>query len=131
MSVISLTGLSKAEADFFIASSEGYSMEEPRRCRMIRRLCGDHRDDYLLVRLEPPLIGQPFGLGASDIDQVVLATRHLGDSLFNVRRWPVSVHVARPLVPLDSRDLVHDDEMEEIAWAEIYQTEQSARDKAL
>jgi hypothetical protein len=53
--------------DFYLASSEGYGMEEPRRGFAIRRLRGDHRDDYLLTRIDPPLIGQPFGMGAHDI----------------------------------------------------------------
>jgi len=117
--------------DFYLASSEGYGMEEPRRCFAIRRIRGDQRDDYLLARIEPPVVGQPFGLGGRDIDHVILATRHVGESLFPVQRWPVFVHVARPLVPTEERDVLHDGELESIAWAEIYQTEDAARSKAL
>jgi hypothetical protein len=93
-------------------------------------LSGDSRDDYLLARIDPPVMGQPFGLGGRDIDQVILATRHAGASLFPIEQVPVYVHVARPLVPIEGRDLVHDDEMESIAWAEIYDTEGAARAKA-
>lgn len=122
---------SGTKPDFYLASSEGYEMEEPRRGFAVRRLRGDSRDDYLLVRIEPPVIGQPFGLGDRDIDHVVLATRHAGESLFPIQRWPVFVHVARPLVPIEGRGVLHDDEMESIAWAEIYETEDAARAKAL
>jgi hypothetical protein len=62
---------------------------------------------------------------------VILATRHAGASLFPIRRWPVFVHVIRPLVPVEGRDALHDDEMESIAWAEVYRTEDAARRKAL
>jgi hypothetical protein len=117
--------------DFYLASSEGYGMKEPRRGFTVRRLRGDHRDDYLLARVEPPVIGQPFGLGSRDIDHLILATRHVGESLFPILRWPVFVHVARPLVPIEDRDVLHDGEMEPIAWAELYQTEDAARAKAL
>jgi hypothetical protein len=117
--------------DFYLASSEGYGMEEPRRGFAIRRVAGDHRDDFLLARIEPPVIGQPFGMGSRDIDHVILATRHAGDSLFPIQHWPVFVHVARPLVPIETRDMLHDDEMEPIAWAEIYETESAARAKDL
>jgi hypothetical protein len=106
-------------------------MEEPRRCFAVRRVRGDKRDDYLVVRIEPPVVGQPFGLGGQDIDHVILATRHVGESLFPIQRWPVFVHVARPLVPIEGRDMLHDGELESIAWAEIYQTEDAARAKAL
>jgi hypothetical protein len=106
-------------------------MEEPRRGFVIRRLRGDRRDDYLLARIEPPMIGQPFGLGARDIDHVILATRHAEESLFPIGRWPVFVRVIRPLVSIEGRDALRDDEMESIAWAEVYETEEAARRKAL
>ena len=108
--------------DFFLASSEGYGMEKPFRCFAIKRLKGEKRDDYLLVRIEPPLIGQRFGLGGHDIDYVILATRHQGDSLFPVSRWPAFVHVARLLIPYDGREIIMSDQMESIAWAELYPT---------
>lgn len=119
------------QPDFYLASSEGYGMEEPRRCFAIRRIRGDSRDDYMLVRIDPPLIGQRFGMGAQDLDHVILATRHAGASLFPIRAWPVFVHVARVLVPLEQRDLLHDGEMESIAWAELYETEAAARSKRM
>ena len=117
--------------EFYLASSEGYAMEEPRGCYPIRRLRGDLRNDYLLARIEPPILGQPFGLGIRDIDHVILATRHVGESLFPIRHWPVFVHVARPLVSLEGRDVVRDDELEAIAWAELYRTEEEARARKL
>lgn len=116
---------------FYLASAEGYGMEEPRRGFVVRRLRGDSRDDYLLARIEPPVMGQSFGLGDRDIDHVILATRHVGESLFPIKSWPVFVHVARPLVAIEERVVIHDDEMESIAWAEIYETEESARAKTL
>ena len=105
-------------------------MEEPREGFIERRLRGDRRDGYLLVRIDPPLIGQTFGLGGCDIHQVVLATRHLGDAL-PPNRWPLFVHVARPLVSLEGRDVIHENELEPIAWAELYPTAEAARSKAL
>lgn len=117
--------------DFYLASSEGYGMEEPRCCFAVRRLRGDSRDDYLLVRIEPPVIGQGFNLGNQDIHYLILATRHIGKSLFPIQHWPVFVHVARSLIPLEGRDVIHDNEMESIAWAELYETEEKASAKIL
>lgn len=117
--------------DFYMASSEGYKMENPRRCRSIKRLSGEDRDDYLLIGIDPPLNGQVFGLGERDVDQVVVATRHRGETLFPIKRWPVFVHVARLLVPYEGQDSVRNDEVESIAWAELYATEEAARAKAM
>jgi len=47
--------------DFFLASSEGCGLEVPRRCYRIRRIFGRNGDDYLLVRVDPPIIGQRYG----------------------------------------------------------------------
>jgi hypothetical protein len=113
-------------ADFYLASSEGYEMDCPRRCRAIKRLRGDDRDDYLLISIDPPLSGQVFGLGGRDIDQAIVATRHQGESLFPIKRWPVFVHVARLLVPYEGQEAVRNDEVEAIAWAELYATEEAA-----
>ena len=117
--------------DFYLASSEGYSLENPRACRVIKRLKGDQRNDYLLVSIDPPLVGQPFGLGGTDLDQVIVAPRHEGESLFPIQRWPVFIHVARLLVPFVGQDSIHSREMESIAWAELYETLNAAQVKAM
>jgi hypothetical protein len=118
--------------DFYLASSEGYDMEEPRQCWQIKRVATEKRDDLLLVKINPPLIGQKFGLGDKDIDKVFLAPRHVGASLFPINQWPLFVHVARPLVdgPEDCLRFREAD-LELIAWAELYKTEEDARTKAM
>lgn len=119
-------------ADFYLVSSEGYGMEKPRKCYRIKRLKGAQRDDYLLIKIDPPLIGQKYGLGGRDIDKVIIATRHKGDSLFPIKEWPVFIHVARILIDdLEDRETVVDNEFEEIGWAELYETEEAARGKVV
>ena len=118
--------------DFFLASTEGYRLEEPRSCKCIKRVRSDNRDDLLLVNIEPPLIGQLYGLGDRDIDTLLLATRHKGESLFPIDKWPVFVYVARLFIDNpQQRDQVHDNEFELIAWAELYRTKADARIQAI
>ena len=114
--------------DFYLASSEGYGLTPPRACYCIARLRGNRSDDYLVARIEPPLIGQKYRLGATDIEIVVLAARHKGESLFPVSQFPISVYVARVLVedPQFLQEL-QDHEIALIAWGELYETESSAR----
>lgn len=115
---------------FYLSSSDGYGLEAPHRCTPIRRIRGDARDDLLLVRVEPPLPGQLYGLGGDDIVYLVIAARHVGVSLFPVSEWPAYVHVGRILVSApEERDHLRSSETEEIAWAEIYPDENSARRK--
>jgi hypothetical protein len=117
--------------DFYLASTEGYNMQEPKRCWRIRRIGTDKRDDLLLLKIDPPLLGQRYGLQGRDVDQVLVATRHEGDSLFPITQWPVYVHVARPLVDITGLDKIQSNQLESIAWAELYQTEQDARLKIM
>jgi|SRR5215475_10184468 len=116
--------------DFYLASAEGYDLGEPRKCFIIKRLRGDVRDDYLLIRIYPSIIGQKYGLGGIEVAGVIVATRHKGDSLFPINKWPVFVHVARvfPDHP-EEREVIHNGEFEEIAWAELYRTEAEAWEK--
>jgi len=121
-----------ARPDFYLASSEGYGMQNPRRAFRLKRIGGDHRDDYLLIRIDPPLIGQTYGLGGEDVYEVIVATRSLSESLFPIERWPAFVHVALPLVKdPSSREVIHDTELREIAWAELYRNEEDASAKAM
>lgn len=114
---------SSINPDFYLASSEGYDLEIPRKCFVIKSTHSDRGDDFLLVSIDPPIIGQKYGLGDKDIDQVILATRHQGDSFFPINNSPMSVHVARILIDNpQNKEVIHNNEMKLIAWAEIYQT---------
>lgn len=121
--------------DFYLASVEGSEsseLKEPRCCWRIKRLATDSRDDLLLIRIAPPLIGQSYGLGGRDIDLVLIAPRYQGQTLFPVSEWPAFVHVARPLIDdIENRDHLRDDEYELIVWAELYRTEKDALLKAM
>ena len=120
------------QPDFYLASTESSALGEPRKAWRVKRLRGDDRDDYLLIRIDPPIIGQPFGLGAKDINMVIVAPRHEGVSLFPIVEWPVFVYVARPLIDdIERRGLIHGDDTTVIYWAELYKTEEDALNKAM
>ena len=118
------------QPDFFLASTEGYNMERPRKCMRVKRLYGEHRDDYLLIRISPPLPGQHDG--EAGIDLVIVATRHKGATLFPITTWPVYVHVAVPIGidPLTATRVAKD-QLVNIAWAELYRTAYDAFKNAL
>ena len=109
--------MSLAAPDFFMASTESREyFRNVRACWRIRRVASEFRDDGLLVRINLPIIGQPFGKGAEDIDEVVLFPRHQGASLFPVSEWPLYAHLCLP-ERLD----------EALAWVAVYRTDDAAR----
>lgn len=120
------------EPDFYLASADGVLFEKPRRCWRGKRIAIDDRDDLLLIRIDPPLVGQNYGCGARDIDLLLVAPRHEGGSLFPINEWPIYVHIARPLIDnAEKCDSLHPNEIESIAWGELYRTEEDARLKAI
>ena len=114
------------EPDFYLASTDYYNLEKPRRVWRIKRMSIPNRDDLLLVKVDPPIVGE--GLVGSSVDHVLLAARHKGASLFPISEWPTSVHVIRPSISnFAVRSNLSDGEFESIAWAEVYQSEEQAR----
>ena len=120
------------DPEFYLAASEGYDLEAPRACRRLKRVATASRDDLLVVEIDPPLIGQKFGLGDGMIRHVIVAPRHQGSSLFPISEWPMFVHVARLLTDnLEHLDKLEECDFESIAWAELYRTENDAIMKSM
>lgn len=112
--------------DFYLASSEGYGFETPRKAYKVKNLKGSERDDFYLIKIDPPIIGQRFG--TSDIEELIIVPRHEGVSLHNITEYPVYVHVARPLIGnIGIVNSIKENEIESIGWAELYKTEQDAK----
>ena len=106
--------------DFYLTSSEGYGLNHPIACFKRKHLLGKHPDGYLLCDIQPALIGQSYGLDSKNIEQLVLANRHQGYSLFPIYEWPAYVHIALPLLDMDTRDHIGETDIKLIAWGELY-----------
>jgi hypothetical protein len=84
------------EPSFYLASVDSYPTLAPRSCFVEERLSvQEERDDYLRVRIEPPIQGQPFGRGERLVKDVVLATRYAGTTLPPISEWPMTVFICR------------------------------------
>ena len=120
--------------DFYMSSDDYDLFDEPRKCYAIRRLSGKHRDDFLLIRIDPPIApGEVEGFD-SEISELIVATRHQGATLFPINEWPVYVHVALPVAPGRRYRRVVETEIGDTyaeAWAELFPTEDEARNKKM
>ena len=109
---------------FYLTTAGEYKLlSQPRACWFLRRLRDVNRDDYMLVKIVPPLIGQSFGLGGNDVTELLLSTRHQGFSLFFARREPMEVYVARVVDPkvLQAESFTRE-QVELIAWGTVFNT---------
>jgi hypothetical protein len=114
---------------FYLGSSENDILQEIRACTDPLPLPGrQHGDGYLVVQVEPAIMGQQFGLGGRDIDCVVLAPRHASVTLMPLSESPAAVHVAMLLIPV-SQALhgVTKGDLRLLAWGEVYATVEEAR----
>ena len=108
--------------DFFLDPTEDGDSRELRACWICGRLRDSIRDDYMLVSIEPPLIGQAFGLGGVNIARVLLATRHVGKTLFPITEWPAFVYVIRLLdETIIEKRTFSADQVEMIRWGTLHQ----------
>jgi len=121
----------KQQTPFYLISKETYSPFGPIKCYIIGRLLGrNYGDDYLLVKIEPAIIGQSFGLGDKDISEVVLATRYADTTLHPISEWPMIVFVSRITNPaiIDSGQAKTTD-LEVILIGELYPTLSDAQNR--
>ena len=117
--------------DFALCTEGRGDLSYPRVCRRRQRLRDSIRDDYLLVDIAPPIIGQSYGLGDKDIGQLILATRHQGVTLFPVNEWPAYVYVYRILDDaILSQSTFEAHQVEMIIWGMIFRSLREASDCA-
>lgn len=114
--------------DWYLASSEQRGdFAHPRACWVRRILTGPDEGQYVQVHVQPPVIGQAFGWGQDDIEDIIVAPRHVGSVLLPVQGFPVAVHV---YVPRDEGVLqsgtFRPADFELAAWGELYRTEDDA-----
>lgn len=76
--------------DFYLAPYDPDSAFLPKSCIIERRLIAEGRDDFLLVKVIPSF---QIRNRTIDVDEVVLAPRFQGDTLFPINTWPLHVHV--------------------------------------
>jgi hypothetical protein len=115
----------KKDADFFLSAAGEMrgDLATPRACWAKRRLRDDVRDDYMLIEIEPPLLGQNYGLGSENITELIISTRLQGFSLFPIYHLPCEVYVARILdrkITLTMK--FNGGQVELIGWATIFRT---------
>ena len=97
----SATLMTDAVVRSFILQCESRELDlsAPRTCHLASQVNVGERDDCWLAQVDPPFLGQHFGLGADLITDVVIATRLPGVSLFDEERIDVPIYVARILDP--------------------------------
>ncbi len=113
--------------DFYMGSMEHTGdLGRPRACRSLGRVVGRTGADFLRIEVDPPFEGSSINREGR-LSEVVVSPHFEGDTLFPIRAYPVSVYVyaARRAGAL-TREPIEADDVEVIAWAELYDTAEAA-----
>ena len=115
--------------DFYLSTEMEYSgLASPRACYVEARVSDRLRDDHLLIQIDPPLIGQSFGLGSSDIDELLISPRFEGSTLCPIKEWPAHVYVARIFdESVRVTKTVKSGQVQVIAWGLLFRTLEEAK----
>jgi hypothetical protein len=114
--------------DFYLSTDKEYEgLTAPRACYVEARLSDQARDDHLLIRIDPPLIGQSFGLGSRDIEELVISARFEGSTLCPITEWPAHVYVALILEEsVRATKTIKSGQVQMIAWGMLFRTPEEA-----
>ncbi len=110
--------------EYYLSSLDSYKFQQSRRFEIIKLISISSESalkDAWIVKINPNLIGQDFGLGNEDIDYLVLTARHKGVKINNIKEFPCFVYIMRikdNRIPLE--DVLESKVIEVIAWGEIY-----------
>jgi len=111
---------------YFLSSLDSTKFSATRECVFQKRLRFRTGKECVLVKVDPLVIGQDYGVG-EDIDLFVLTNRHEGHGLFPIKEFPCFVFIARPLIgDIESRDEIDKEDVEIVAWGELYRTKADA-----
>lgn len=118
--------------DFYLGSTDSYELgRNPRACALLGRIGRRNAGDIMLVRVDPPLVGEKYRLSGLPIDLVILAPHLAGDTLFPISRWPLHVYVVRThSASPEKLEFLEDAASDILAWGELYPTEEAARQGA-
>lgn len=112
-------------ADFFLGSWDNRGdFARPRACWLVARLQMENGPECVLVEINPPVIGQPYGLGDKDLTTLILTPRWKGTH-FEKSFYPMPVLIYRILKAIDDR-IVRLPDVRMEAWGEVYPTLEGA-----
>lgn len=116
------------DARLYLNSLEDDEFSHTRECQILRSITLSNGKDALIVRVDPPVIGQYFDQG-TDVSVFALVARSEGQSVTHIRHYPCSVHIAK--LRRSDRLYTNDppinvSDLYVVAWGDLYRTRDDA-----
>lgn len=119
-----------SDETYYLSSLDSTRFQPVRECRFERLLSFDSGKLAVEARLTPSVIGQDFNR-VSDIERVVLSTRHEDASIDPISEFPCFVFITIPRADYAAMESpLRADDLEIIGWGELYRTREDAQHHA-
>lgn len=118
-----ITGSDQFELScFFLSSTEDsrFASGPPFRCAPLSRLRMGKNDQFLLIRISPPLRLNPYDPSSNTTDTLVITPHMQNDTLFPVSYWPLPVHIHKVLYPIKYGRPLSPKQIKITAWGDIH-----------
>jgi hypothetical protein len=114
--------------DFFLSTAgELEDLAAPRACWIQGRLRDRVRDDHMLIKIDPPFIGQKHDLLDGGTASLLISGRYKGISLFPIMEWPCHIYVSQVLDQTIIETLYFSrEQIDLIAWGMLFRTLEEA-----
>ena len=111
---------------YYLSSLDSLKFGQTRKCEVIKSLRMTTGKECVLVKVTPPVPMQEYNL-VDDLDTLILTSRHAGQDLLASNTFPVFVFITRLLKgDAEYLDTISKDDLEILAWGEIYRTQDDA-----
>lgn len=108
-------------SNLYLVSTELREPYKPRACQIIKKLASETRNDLALVKVTPPLPKEIYD-SSEDIDDLILAARQVGSTLFPMSNLPIAVYICQSRVPLEpDSDRIDSEHLAILDWGELRQ----------
>jgi hypothetical protein len=105
---------------YYLTSSDYHNFEDLKSFYIVKKMMStDNNSMFWLVKIDPVVIGQEYGLGGNDIEYLLLAPRQGNNLLDNIKQYPVHVYFLLPNKDLRHNDDVSVKDFKNIAWGKI------------
>lgn len=108
------------QTSVYLSSLESVRFEPVRKCQYVESLEFDTAKTGVLVRLEPGVSGQDFGI-SGEITDFILTTRFEGATISPIDKFPCFVFIALPRKKYSAVQLRASD-LRIVGWGELYRT---------
>jgi hypothetical protein len=113
----------------YLSSLESTKFSDVREISVLEVWKFNTSKSCILVNVSPAIPGNKYDK-SDDLDQLILTSRHEGEDILSITKYPYFVFICKLKTPhKSSANIIGKDELEILAWGELYRTEYDAENK--